>query len=201
MVRVTRVVQNYLMYSLPLVLICMAWGSTTPESEIRQTATLPVQWLWEVLSWNLMVWFAVLSLFLLALVASTEAREMTLKRLANLKERDELEQYITGRASRAAYVSTLSLLILLLFLSVFTLNIYRLPEGQAPAGKRGTVEIGLSLDFWDKDKAVVPKGEPIFNTDHFPVSKSAVLILILGWQLLIFNLTARREYRRRIGME
>lgn len=203
MVKSVRIVQNYLLYSLPLVLICMAWGSITPEAEIQQYAPKPIFWLWEILAWNLVLWFIILILFLITLVASAEAREFTLKRLANLQERDEFEQYITGRASRAAYISTLSLMILLLFLSVFTVNVYRLPMEERPVGKRGTVEIGLHFGFWEGDKgsAATPKGEPIFNTADFPVSKSTILILLLAWQLVVFNLTARREYRRQIGME
>lgn len=115
MIKFIRCVQNYLLYALPFVLICMAWGTVQTESEILRDATFLIKASWEVLSWNLMLWFAVLIMFLFLLVLIPSAREKTLIRLANLKVRDEREQFITGKAARSAYISSLSLLIVLLF--------------------------------------------------------------------------------------
>ncbi len=93
--------------------------------------------LWEILSWNLMLWFLILILFLILLVAFPTVREKTLKRLANLKDSDEREECITGKASKTAYISTLSLMMLFLLFSIFTLNVHRVAEEQAIHGKRG----------------------------------------------------------------
>jgi hypothetical protein len=189
-----RCIQNYLLYALPFVLICMAWGTFRPESEILKDAAFLTKAAWEILSWNLMLWFSVLILFLIFLVVLPEAREKTLKRLANLKERDEREQYITGKASRAAYISTLSLLILLLFFSVFSLNIHRVPKSEAINGKRGTVAIGLQFNLLDKEHVETnPSGEILFESKDIPLSKSAILLVLIIWQLGVFNFTARKE--------
>lgn len=189
-----RWIQNYLLYTLPLVLICMAWGSFKGEKEILQDPTIFTKVAWELLSWNLMLWFAVLIVFLVMLVAIPEAREKTLKRLANLKERDEREQLITGRASRAAYISGLSLMILLLFFSIFSLNIYRAPESEAINGKTGTATIGLNFNLLDKPKVEMnPENKVLFQSSDIPLSKTAIILLLIIWQLTIFNITARRE--------
>jgi hypothetical protein len=194
MTKFIRFVQNYLLYALPFVLVCMAWGTIHPESEIVKNASFLTKASWEILSWNLMLWFAILILFLVLLVAVPEARERTLKRLANLKERDEREQYITGKASRAAYISSLSLLILLLFFSIFSLNVYRAPESEAINGKRGTVAIGLRFNLLDKSRVETnPSGEVLFESKDIPLSKSAILLGLIIWQLAIFNVSARRE--------
>src|SRR5262245_19232233 len=103
-----RILQNYLIYALPLVITCMIWSTFNQKSKSN---FFLVRGLWEILSWNLMAWFAILIVFLALLVIFPAVRERTLKRLANLKERDEREQYITGKASRSAYIATLSLLI------------------------------------------------------------------------------------------
>ena len=135
-----------------------------------------------------------LIVFLVLLVAVPRAREKTLKRLANLKDRDEREHYITGKASRAAYLATLSLTILLLFFSIFSLEIYRKPEAEAFGGKRGTVSISLHLNLLDNSHdPLTHQGEVLFESRDFPLSKSAIILLLLGWQLLTFNLAARRE--------
>lgn len=189
-----RCIQSYLIIALPFVIACMVWGTMSPESVILKDATFLTKAAWETLSWNLMLWFTVLILFLILLVIVPSAGEKTLKRLANLKERDEREEYITGRASRATYVSTLSLMILFLFFSVFTLNIYRAPESQAVNGKRGTVTIGLHFNLLDQAKVEKsPAGEILFESKEIPLSKSAIILIFLSWQLLSFNLTARKE--------
>lgn len=193
MTKLIRLVQNYLLYALPFVLTCMAWGTITPEKEILRDSTIVTKFLWEALSWNLMLWFVTLIVFLVLLVAVPDAREKTLKRLANLKERDEREQYITGRASRAAYISTLSLLILLLFFSVFNLNVHRVAESEAVNGKRGTVAIGLQFSLLDKNRVETgSNGEVLFESSDLPLSKPAILLALIIWQVGVFSLSARR---------
>lgn len=195
--KITRFIQSYLIYALPFVLICMAWGTVHSEKEILTDATFFTKAAWELLSWNLMLWFAVLILFLSLLVALPEVREKTLKRLANIKERDEREQFITGRASRAAYISTLSLMILLLFLSVFSLNIYRVPETEAINGKTGTVSIGLGFSLLDKPHLETNSdNQVIFESKDIPLSKTAIILILVIWQLTVFNFIARKENLR-----
>lgn len=194
MTKLIRYIQSYLLYALPFVMICMAWGTVQPEGEIQKGASPLLKASWEILSWNLMLWFAGLILLLILLVIIPEARERTLSRLANLKERDEREQYITGKASRAAFISSLSLLILLLFFSIFSLHIYRASESEALHGKRGTVSIGLQFTLLDQSKSQTsPTGEVLFESKDIPLSKSAILLFLIIWQLAVFNYSARRE--------
>ena len=113
--KIIRYIQNYLICALPFVIGCMVWETIQPDIQFGKSSSIIAKVLWELLSWNLMLWFAFLVLFLISLVAISSVREKTLRRLANLHERDEREQYITGKAARAAYISTLSFLILFLF--------------------------------------------------------------------------------------
>jgi hypothetical protein len=199
MTRAVRFIQNYLIWALPFVLACMVWGTIHPEKDILINASLFTRATWEVLSWNLMLWFAILIVFLVLLVVLPEAREKTLRRLANLKERDEREQLITGRASRAAYISTLSLLVLLLFFSIFSLNIYRIPETEAINGKTGTVTIGLGFSLLDRPKMkATAESKVIFESRDIPLSKTAIILTLIIWQLAVFNLAARKENLRDI---
>jgi MFS family permease len=192
--KLIRSIQNYLLFALPFVLIGMVWSTLYPEKEILAEPTFLTKAAWEILSWNLMLWFAVLCFFLILIVALPEAREKTLKRLANLKERDEREQFITGKASRAAYISTLSLMILLLFFSVFSLNIYRVPENEAIHGKTRMVSIGLGFSLLDKPRVETnSENKVIFETKDIPLSKTAIILTLIIWQLAVFNFTARKE--------
>lgn len=189
-----RMIQSYLLFALPFVLICMIWGTFSSEAEILRHSTMLTKISWEILSWNLMFWFTALILFLVLLVLVPEARDRTLKRLANLQERDEREQFLTGQASRAAYISTFSLMILLLFISVFSLSVYRAPENEAVEGKRGKVYVGLNFSLLDEPKVHVSSEQQIlFETKDIPLSKSAILLLLIVWQLSTFYVTARRN--------
>lgn len=186
-----RVVQNYLVCAFPLVLACMVWSS------LRADTPTPPIWLragWEILSWNLIVWFTVLILFLVALVTVPAVREKTLTRLANIRERDEREQYITGRAARASLVSTLSLLALLLFLSIFSVRVTHAPTSDGSTGAKRTLSIGMNVGFLD-DAPAVAKAEKgaVFGYESLAISKTGILLMVLVWQLATFHVVARRE--------
>lgn len=197
--KIIRFIQTYLVVGLPLVIACMVWETFHPQNEILKDATIITRMLWEVLAWNLMLWFVVLILFLIMLVAVPNAREKTLRRLANLKERDEREEYITGKASRAAYISTLSLMIFFLFFSIFSFNIYRTPN-KSTNRKPLTVGISIGFNLLDKYSAEDnPKREMLFKSKDFSLSPSAIILILLSWQLLIFNLTARKEQIKGAG--
>lgn len=184
-----RLMQNYLLYALPFVLICMVWGTVKSEQEILVNASFLTKAAWEMLSWNLIGWFAVLILFLLVVVLVPGVRDKTLKRLANLKERDEREQFITGNAARTAYISTLSLTIFLLFLSIFSFKIYRVSEEEAINGKAGMASIELGFELLDNSPS---ENNIIFESKNIALSKSALILGLIIWQLVAFSVSARR---------
>jgi heme/copper-type cytochrome/quinol oxidase subunit 2 len=185
--KIIRFIQTYLVVAFPLVLLCMARKPTPPVEN---------NFLWEILSWNLMLWFAVLVVFLVMLVILPAARERTLCRLANLKERDEREEYITGKAARASYIATLSMMILFLFFSIFSFSYYRLPENEATNGKRTTISVSAGFNLLGDNQLVYsPETEMIFSTKSYSLSSAAMLFILIGWQLAVFNLVARRETR------
>jgi uncharacterized protein (DUF58 family) len=193
-----RLIQNYLVFSIPLIITCMGWATFLPNGHVAMDSALMVKVLWEVLSWNLMIWFVVLFVFLVALVVLPSSREKTLSRLANVKERDEREQYITGKASRVTYISTLSLLILFLFLSTVSLDITQVPKDQAPEGKNHTVSISAHFSFLEDSKPATvgdSNKKVLFESKSLSLSKPAIVLILLLWQLFSFNLSARRELK------
>ncbi len=193
--KLIRYIQFYLLIGLPFVIACMVWSNARSESEVLQNAGFFAKASWEILSWNLMLWFALLIIFLVMLVAIPSVRDNTLRHLANLKERDEREEYITGKAASAAYISTLSLVIFFLFFSVFSLSIFFMPKDQLHK-KRITVAIHVGINLLEKtNPEIIPQGEVLFSTKNIMPSSSSILIILLAWQLLIFNYTARKEQK------
>lgn len=98
MSKTIRWIQTYLVLGFPFVVGLMVWITIQYEKGAfsdRQVVQLH-GFFWNALSFNLMAWFLILALFLVLLVFSARARELTIKRLANIRERDEREEQITG---------------------------------------------------------------------------------------------------------
>lgn len=187
MIKITRYIQTYLIFSLPLVVASMLWNNSSNNNTFLNI-------IHELLSWNMMLWFLVLTSFLIILVVAPRARELTLRRLANIKERDEREQYITGKASRVTYISTLSLMIFIFFLSIFSVNIHRLPDKQDINGKHHALNISLGFSLLEKsDSKRSQEKTVLFDSKIFSLSKETIIMILIGWQLIMFNWVARKE--------
>lgn len=196
MTKFYRALQNYLLYALPLVIIAMIWSRYVENGQASQEPSFLIKVLWEILAWNLMIWFAGLFLFFILLVLYPSARDQVLKRVANIKERDEREQFITGKASRTAFISTLSILSLLLFLSIFQVEVRRLPEDQIVDGKTKALSIGMKFELFDDPKSEwALEGTSLFESKDIPLSKTGIILMALIWLIASFNLSARREMR------
>jgi len=188
--KLIRYIQAYLLFSLPFIFTDFAFSLFFPKTEL----TYFVQ---QIIGWNIVPWFFVLIVFLIMLVVIPQAREMTLRRLANIKERDEREEYITGKASRVTYISTLSLLILLLFFSMFSITVERLPKTQNLKSPHHALKLGFKFSPFEDLQSFANKSKNniIFGYEKITLSKSSLLLILLIWQLVIFNLSARKEQK------
>lgn len=189
--------QNYLIYGFLPVVGMISWSFFRNNDISAQNIVFDnifIKILHEILSYNIMLWFATLILFLIGLIIFPAIREKTLRRLANLQERDEREEYITGKAARASYLATLSLTLFFLFLSMFSFSYAKL-EKTSPDKPGHSVSIGFGYHIFadvvkdtQKEKGV----SPIFDSTNYTLSGSTLLLLLLCWQLIIFNLNARK---------
>ncbi len=191
--KVNKWLQNYLVFSFPFVLVCMAWGSIQSDREILLSGSFLAKAAWEVLSWNLMIWFLCLVVFLILMVFIPSTREMVTRRIANIKERDEREIYITGQASKKAFTSTLSILIFLFFISIFTFNVSKIPPEEIVNNRKKSLSIGLNFKLTDDPKIEKdPNGQVLVESKDIPISKSAILLLLIVWQISMFGFSARK---------
>lgn len=184
--------QKYLIFASPVVLATMVWGSFQSDSEIRATSSFFMKALWEVMSYSLMLWFLSLIVFMFLLIFRKETQESTIKRLAGIQERDEREEVVMGLAARRSFVATTSLLIALLFASCFTLSVARL-QNQTVDGKKSSLSIGFHFAGTDAKTSTSPDGLVRFEHHDLPLSKSALLLLVLVWQMGSFRISAKRE--------
>lgn len=106
-----KIMQQYLIFVSPIVLATMIWGTYQSDTEIRRTGSILTKTLWEVMSWSLILWFALLLIFVILLAFRKDTQESTVKHLAGLKERDEREELIMGLAAKRSFTATAGLLI------------------------------------------------------------------------------------------
>lgn len=188
-----KVLQKYLIWALPVVIATMIWSSFQQEKVIRATSSTPVAILWEVMSWSLILWFACLLVFMVLLAFRKDTQESTVKYLAGIKERDEREEVIMGMAAKRTFIATTGFLIFLLFLSCFRMNIIRLPEGQTD-GKRNSLSLGFEFSSSDLTPTIAGDGNMYEHRD-IPLSKSAIILLILIWQIGAFRFKVRQDLK------
>lgn len=185
-------IQKYLIWALPVVVLTVIWSLFQSDLEIRQQGSFALTALWEVMSWVLMVWFLSLFIFMVLLVFRKDTQEATIKHLAGIKERDEREQIIMGLAARRSFVATTALLIFLFFLSCFTLSIAKLPDNSVD-GKKSSLSIGFNFSSTDQKTTSSNDGKIMFEHHDIPLSKSAILLIVIVWQVSVFRFKARQE--------
>lgn len=194
--KIIRFIQNYLIIGLPFVIACVIWETISPGIENGKDYSPLAKMIWTGLGLNILLWFSMLILLLIALVIVPSVRDKTIRRLANIKERDEREQYITGKASRTTYIATLSAMIFFLFFSLFSFDITTIPKDQND-GHRFRASLGLHFSLLNNSDAKQPitktPEKVVFDTKRYSLSSSTILLILLVWQLFVFNRAAKRE--------
>lgn len=197
MKRVDQIVAKVFLYGLPIAVILAVFASFINPNNLSSYSSL-VRSLYNFSGLIFGLWMA-FSLYLSGrLVFSTSFRNKLLSRLALVKERDERELALTGTATKTTFLTTLAILILLLCLSVFQVSIYQVPEDKAVNGKRGTISLGFGFSLTDEVKSenqAKPKEatKTFINYAGIPISKTAIILFLIVWQIGIYNLTMRRS--------
>jgi hypothetical protein len=189
----TKALQTYLFVGFPFVVACATWQFFVSERTIAATASGLTTFIWDVLSWNVVMWFAALIIFLLTLLISSTFRNAVITRIANINDRDEREAQITGVATKNTFIASLAFTIVLLFVSVFSLSLTPIPESQQFDGKTKQVHISMNFRLFDERPSKSDEQSPEgFNSRDFSPSASSCLLALLTWQLISFRVSARR---------
>jgi hypothetical protein len=142
------------------------------------------------------LWMTLSFYLSLRLIFSGTFKEQVISRITFIRERDEREAILTGKATKNAFLTSLAILILLFCLSCFQVSFYRMPPENAIDGKTGFVSLGVGFDFLERDKQLrtedIIAKEDIFIYKGLPVSSSAVILLLIVWQIAYYNYTMRK---------
>ncbi len=196
LLKVNLWISKYLLFSIPFIIWIVIWALNLTRNGEKYLE--PKTFLWEILSWNFIVWFLMLVYIIISLVFWGKYRETILTALTFSKERDERESFISGRASKATFYSTLSILILFFFLSGLHLHIYRKPKVEGVNAKRGTITIGYSFSFVNsakKDFEVFDnsKNEKILVIDGVPLTQESLILFLIIYHIASYHIFTRKR--------
>ncbi|MDT8903630.1 hypothetical protein [Anaeroselena agilis] len=194
--RLDSVILKLLLYGLPLIVglavLAAAQGWRYIDAAGRVTEA-PFHYSNPVIGLIFGLWLLLAVYLLIRLVASGEFREKVLSRLTFIRERDEREALLTGKAAKTTMLTTLAVLLVLFFLSCLRLSVSTLPPEQAVNGKNKTLTIGAAFSLTADSRPEQPEpGKTVVAYTGLPVSGSAVIAGLIIWQIAAYNYSMRR---------
>jgi hypothetical protein len=195
MKRMDSVLLRIFLYGLPLIIL-LAIFSYSYDSETSASAGIYINLLYNFAGIMFASWM-LLSIYLgVRLMFSEIFREKVLTRLTFIKERDEREVMLTGKAAKTTMLTTLAILIFLFCLSCFRISVYSIAPEKAIDGKPKVISLDLKfklLESLPQDASQeAQQKQTILAYTGIPISSSAVIIGLIMWQVVAYNYSMRR---------
>lgn len=199
--RFDSILLKIFLFGLPVIVIIGAIFFTS-QGIINQDKTF-LRWLWDFAGIIFATWMA-LSLYLsIRLMISEPFRDHVLARLTFMRERDEREALLTGKATRTTFLTSIAILIFLFFLSCFQVSIGKLPPDKAINGKHHYLSLGIGLRFLESPRSGMPndaaENEDIFSYTCLPLSSTTLILMLILWQIISYNYSMRRLTKSKMG--
>ena len=122
-------------------------------------------------------------------------RQTIIGKLLNLKERDEREQHLASYSIKKIFLASNAILLFILFFCSIQISGFRPTDQERIEGKTGKVTLGLKFSLTDED--AVKLQPQSFEYHGLPLSKEALVLGMLLWQIISY----RYAYRRIAGPE
>ncbi len=194
--RADSVLVKVFLYGLPIIAIFGVF-SYSYNTGIIDHATGTAQFFNKLAGLLYAIWMTLSIVLSIRLMVSGPFRDQVLSRFTFIRERDEREVMLTGKATKTTFLTTLAILMFLFCLSCFQVSIYRVPPEKAVDGKTGFVTLGLTCNLLENSKQVGAHNDEflkqnIFTYSGLPISSSAIILGLLIWQICSYNITMRR---------
>jgi hypothetical protein len=189
-----KAIVSYITIAIIPVMVLLIWGGAGDADKLSLSSGM-TRYFWDTLGWIFMIWIVAMLILTLKMVFVKDLRESILAKFARIKERDEREEIISGEAAKFTLLSTLAVMFLLLFFSLFTVKVGKYPEGSLGKDKHGFISIGMNFYPFTKDahvKETKSNGQEFFNYSGMPLSSSIVMLLMILWQLGSYQFVVRR---------
>lgn len=184
------------LYGLALVILLAIFSSSYGFEAANDTSFLGILYNFAGIIFSL---WMLLSIYLsIRLMLSGPFREQTLTKLTFIRERDEREVMLTGKAAKTTMLTTLAILIFLFCMSCFQVSIYTIPPEMAIDGKTRTLSLDIKFELLEhpqqdtsKEAAAVQKQDILAYTG-LPLSGSSVILGLIVWQIIAYNYSMRQ---------
>lgn len=182
-------------YGLPIV-VCFAVFAYFIDWQTVGQSYAYLKPLYDLGGLVLGLWMIISIALSVRMVFSSKFRESVLVKLTLIKERDEREVFLTGRAAKEVLLTSIAILIFLFCLSCFEVSLYRLPPDQIVDGKTRAISLGVKFELFDhatmKNSDGSLQKESILAYSGLPFSHSSVIFGLLIWQIISYNYSMKK---------
>lgn len=172
MERFNKICLQYLKYFWPTIVIAvildlLGYNGDGPNRKF-------LEYVMDFLGVPGVLWLVVLFYFFFAVVLNEKIRNSFVRKLARIEEHDEREVYITGLVSKKTFISMVAMLVLLLFLSALTIDVYKTPQ-LVKEGKNGIISIGFGMSLLRDGESEDATRVYIVKYNGLPLTAAALL--------------------------
>ena len=189
------------LFLLPLIIGFFIW---IDANESRMTEILRLkgieQKIFILMAFLTLSWILTGLYVTLKMLMSKAFRELSLRKISGLEERDEREVLMSGEAAKYSFISTLALICFLTFISVFQVEYKAYPNGNLEQQKKGHIKV--EMDFAPLPKTIKTKGsenkeldEEIITYSGFPISRPVLLLLVGFWLIFSYRFKMRKQLK------
>jgi len=186
-----KIVIGIVFYTFPLALVGFFIIGLYENRIIRYISGLDLFTLVPALFWTLITFFLTIAMFF-----SKGLRNDVLSKLSGMKERDEREVQIVGKALKSTYLSTMTILLFLLIISLFNIHVEKKSVDSVKPGQlRNSISMGF--DIIDRNALITKKEgyDEYFEINDLPISSSALIFILMLWQIFSYRHVTRRALR------
>ena len=198
MKRLDSLLLKAFLYGLPLVIIT-AFFCYFYQSGALGYAAAKLKLLNNFAGLILGSWMLLAVYLSVRLLVSGSFRNKVLAKLTFIREGDEREMMLTGKATKITFLTSLAILIFLFCLSCFQISIYQVPPDKAIDGKTRMLTLGVGFKLLENPPPAAAdqtlQKKDIFSYTGLPVSSTAVILLLIIWQIISYNYSMRQLMR------
>ena len=183
-----KIVIGYVFYASPLALLGLFIGEYTWIN-----GPLDILLLSHSLFWILTSLILTMSMFF-----SKNNRDVVLKKLSGIKEKDEREVQITGKALKSSYLSSMTILLFLLLISLFEVEAVRKSADNVEPGQlRGSISLHIGFKVLNSDAIIIQKEGYDWKIliEDLAISSSTLITILLVWQIVSYRYVSKRSFK------
>ena len=204
-----KIIIGYVYYSFPLTVIAfMICGKylapylkSDPSFQWEQNYGILLNTLIHISIAQALIWIPMSLLFVITLFFSRKNRESFFKMLSGIKERDEREVQIVGKALRASYLTTMTIILFMFFISFLSVEISIKPADNVETGKSHRIissSLGIEHQLTYPGTEYIRKEGNNLIIQHLamPVTPPALFLILLLWQIVSFKIVSRKLFKQ-----